>query len=1022
MFFDDRGYDDSVGGYVLGLVVPVRKGAEIIGILKCNLNILGSISELVSGAEDNLIGKFKLTRSGGMVVFEEGFEPLSTQIHDSIFKKLKSKNSEAFIINDSGEKYIVGCSEIQLTKGEKGYGFGGTFESIDHKKGNTGESWYVLCYRQMNVVLAPITESIKSLILMGFAIILILVLVSYLFGRKIAKPLAIVNKATEKIGKGDFEYRIDVRRKDEFGDLAHSFNSMAGKLQQTTTSVALLENEVKHRKQIEKDLRQSEEKLNTLLNATTDVAGLAEADGTIIAANDAFAKSLGRKKEELIGKSMFEFLSAEVAERRKAVLQGIVASKKPLQWEDEHAGRYFDNSVYPILDDNGSVKQIAMFAKDTTKRVQAENKLREREAQLRQIIDLVPHFIFVKDETGKFKIVNKATAEVFGTTVEDLTGRRDSEFVATEEEMEHFRSDDLEVIRSGKTKFIPEEPITDSEKNIRYLQTTKVPFKISGSGKAALLGVAVDITNMKLAEEALRESEERFRTVADFAYDWEFWIAPDGRYLYVSPSCERITGYSPEEFVNDPGLLEKVVHPDDHSTVVKHLGEEQGLEKLPPRDFRIITRKGEERWINHVCQAVYGADGAYLGRRGSNRDISKQKLMQEELLKAKKLESVGVLAGGIAHDFNNLMSAVVGNISLARIEMKPGSKGFKNLVEAEKASIQTKALTARLITFSEGGGPVKETVSIADLVKDSVGSSLKGSDIDAGFSIPDDISPVEVDEEQMKQAILNIITNAQEAMTGQGTISVSCENVNIGEKDALTLKDGKYVKISIEDQGPGIPEEDLIKIFDPYFSTKDMGTQKGMGLGLAISDSIIKQHDGLITVKSELGTGTIFSIYLPAASAKREEPGAEPPLAESEEVDSQYSIVNIQYSIKRVLVMDDEELVRDVSNALLTHIGYKVEVAVEGIEAIEMYEQAMESEKPFDVVILDLTNKVGIGGAETIVKLLEIDPDVKAIVATGYSGDPIISNFREHGFRGALPKPFTLDQLRTALQDAIAGE
>jgi len=334
------------------------------------------------------------------------------------------------------------------------------------------------------------------------------------------------------------------------------------------------------------------------------------------------------------------------------------------------------------------------------------------------------------------------------------------------------------------------------------------------------------------------------------------------------------------------------------------------------------------------------------------------------------------------------------------------------LVKAEKASIQTKALTARLITFSKGGGSIKETVSIGNLVKDSVNASLKGSDMDARFSIPDDISAVEVDEEQMKQAILNIITNAREAMAGQGTIHVSCENADIGVKDTLTLKDGKYVKISIEDQGPGIPEENCGKIFDPYFSTKEMGTQKGMGLGLAVSDSVVKQHDGLITVKSELGTGTTFSIYLPASEKEMVEvapvkkPLPEQPVSQGE----------------KILVMDDEEMVRDVSNALLIYLGYEAEVAVDGVEAIEMYKKAMESGKPYDLVILDLTNNFGMGGVETIKRLLEIDPDVKAIIATGYSNDPIIHNFREHGFCGYLSKPFSMDNLNTALHDAIAGE
>ena len=192
-------------------------------------------------------------------------------------------------------------------------------------------------------------------------------------------------------------------------------------------------------------------------------------------------------------------------------------------------------------------------------------------------------------------------------------------------------------------------------------------------GKLCYLdGVIIDNTDRKQAEEALRESEERFRTVADFTYNWEYWIAPDGKYLYVSPSCERITGYTPDEFINVPGLLKKIVHPDDHSNIADHFQGEEGLEKSHSVDFRIITRSGEERWINHVCQPVHSTDGQYLGRRGSNHDISKQKKMQEELLKAKKLESLGVLAGGIAHDFNNLMSVVMGNISLARTEMRAG--------------------------------------------------------------------------------------------------------------------------------------------------------------------------------------------------------------------------------------------------------------------------------------------------------------------------------------------------------------
>jgi PAS domain S-box-containing protein len=669
------------------------------------------------------------------------------------------------------------------------------------------------------------------------------------------------------------------------------------------------------------------------------------------------------------------------------------------------------------------VKELENEASD---RRQAEVALQASEEKSRALSEAAFEAIFLS-EKGICLGQNLAAEKMFGYTPSEIIGMPGTEWIAP---------DSREMVRnnmlSGYEK--PYEAIALRKDGSTF------PTEIQGKmifyqGREIRVTSQCDITDRVLAEEALRESEERFRTVADFTHDWESWIAPDGHHIYVSPSCERITGYSPEEFVNDPGLLIKIVHPDDNSIVVDHLGEEQSLKKLPSMDFRIITRSGEERWISHNCQAVYGADGRYLGRRASNRNISKRKKMEEEALKAKKLESLGVLAGGIAHDFNNLMSAVVGNISLARMAMKPGSKAFRNLVEAEKASIRTKELTSRLITFSKGGGPIKETVSIGALVKDSVRASLKVSDIDAEFSIPDDISPVDVDEDQMKQAIRNIIINAQEAMAGQGTINVSCENADIGVKDTLTLKDGKYVKISIEDQGPGIPEEDLIKIFDPYFSTKEMGAQKGMGLGLAVSDSIIKQHDGLITVKSELGTGTTFHIYLPAITAKRPSEigsalhgaGEEP---STEHVLKQSSIINHSRfqrdlrsapTIKRILVMDDEEMLRDVSSAMLSKLGYEVKVAIDGVEAIEMYKKARESGEPYDAVILDLTNNVGMGGVEAIKKLLEIDPEIRAIVATGYSFDPVVENYRAYGFRGAITKPFGMDELSKVVKRVISS-
>lgn len=399
VFFDDRGYDDSVGGYVLGLVVPIKKGTEIIGILKCNLNVIGSISKLISGAEDKLIGKSKLTRSGGMVVFEEGFEPLSTQIHDSIIKKLKSQNRESFLIYDSGEKYLVGFSEIKLTKGGKGYGFGGTFESIDHKQGNTGESWYVICYRQISIVLSPVTESIKSILLIGTALIMILVVVSQLFGRKIAKPLSILDKATEKIGKRDFEYRIDMKRNDEFGNLAHSFNSMASKLQQTTTSVESLENEVKHRKQIEKTLRKSEDKYRSLVETTSDWIWEVDQNSIYIYASPKVKDLLGYEPIEVIGKTPFDLMPEDEVERVGGLFRGIFDSRESfnglentnLHKDGQHV--VLETSGVPVLDKDGNLVGYRGMDRDISDRKQGEE---EREKLIVKLQDAISNIKTLK--------------------------------------------------------------------------------------------------------------------------------------------------------------------------------------------------------------------------------------------------------------------------------------------------------------------------------------------------------------------------------------------------------------------------------------------------------------------------------------------------------------------------------------------------------------------------------------------------------------------------------------------------
>jgi CheY-like chemotaxis protein len=322
----------------------------------------------------------------------------------------------------------------------------------------------------------------------------------------------------------------------------------------------------------------------------------------------------------------------------------------------------------------------------------------------------------------------------------------------------------------------------------------------------------------------------------------------------------------------------------------------------------------------------------------------------------------------------------------------------------EKAALQAKKLTQQLLTFARGGTPIIQTTSITELITESTNFTLRGSNVSCEFFIPDDLWFVNVDEGQMGQVINNLIINADQAMPEGGKIEVSAENITVGEEQALPIKKGKYVKITIKDRGIGISKEHLERIFDPYFTTK----QKGSGFGLAITYSIIKRHRGHITVESEVGVGTTFSIYLPASFEKM-------PMKEKIEK-------KVVSGAGKILVMDDEEVVRDVAGEMLKQIGYEVEFAKDGAEAIELYNRAKESGNAFIAVILDLTVPGGMGGVETIKKLLEIDPGVKAIVSSGYSNDPVMANFSEYGFSEVVPKPYEIQKVGEVVRKVLVGE
>ncbi|MGC2063160.1 MAG: ATP-binding protein, partial [Thermodesulfovibrionales bacterium] len=479
----------------------------------------------------------------------------------------------------------------------------------------------------------------------------------------------------------------------------------------------------------------------------------------------------------------------------------------------------------------------------------------------------------------------------------------------------------------------------------------------------------------------------------------------DEKIILLNSIAEKLTGWSQDEAIGR-----------QLSDIYCITGKKTGVSESSPvsevirtrvmvnfsKPATLTARDGRKRIIVASGTPIANKEGALIGVILVFRDITERRKQEEEIVREQKLESVGILAGGIAHDFNNLLTGILGNIGMAKLYAPPGDgRLFERLEEAEKASMRAKALTQQLLTFSKGGEPVKKVIPVAGVVSESAVFALRGSNVRGEFDFSEDPLCSEIDEGQISQVIHNIVLNAQQAMPKGGTLRIACKQVMVGPKDVLPLPQGSYVNITIQDEGVGIPETIINDIFDPYFTTK----KNGSGLGLSTCYSIIKKHGGHIAVKSEVGAGTTFFLYLPAAKGFCPQP--------------QSSDDGMARLTCRVLVTDDEEVVRSIAGEILGYFGCDVAYSCDGAEAIVLYQEAMKAGRPFDVVMLDLTIPGGMGGRETIERLREIDPDVRAIVVSGYSNDPIMAQYQSYGFCGVVTKPYRMIDLNKTLQRVL---
>ncbi len=520
------------------------------------------------------------------------------------------------------------------------------------------------------------------------------------------------------------------------------------------------------------------------------------------------------------------------------------------------------------------------------------------------------------------------------------------------------------------------------------------------------LHIAIEIALYKHEmEKKVRESEQWLSTTLKSIGDAVIATDIEGLITFMNPVAETLTGWTQKEAAGTP--LGKVFHIINEETR-EHC--ENPFEKILKtggivglaNNTVLIAKDGTEKLIADSGAPICEEDHDILGTVLVFRDITEKRKMEENILRLKteKMDSLTILAGGIAHDFNNILTAALCNIAIAKMQTTSEDETPRILAEAERTLLKAKNLTQQLLMFSREGAPVKKPASISELLKDAAEFALRGSSVMCKFCISDRLQPVKIDAGQIKQVINNLVINAEQAMPEGGVIKVSADTVTVGQEDGLPLEEGTYIRISVEDEGIGIPEQLLQKIFDPYFTTK----QKGSGLGLATSYSIIKNHGGHIAVESELGVGTSFCIWLPASE---------------KEVVTERNLNSLVRGNGKILLMDnDGDILKAIVEAL-KHLGYETKFAKDGKEAIELYRGAQKMGTPFTAVIIDLTIRGGMGGKETIEELVKINPDVKAIVASGYSTDPVMVNYKEYGFCDVVTKPYSIEELSTTLHEVI---
>ncbi|MGC9196421.1 MAG: PAS domain S-box protein [Syntrophobacteraceae bacterium] len=862
--------------------------------------------------------------------------------------------------------------------------------------------------------------------------------------------------------------------------------------------------------------------------------------GVYIGCNSAFEKCTGKPREAIIGKTVFDIAPLENAKFYHEVDLEVLEKSGIKHFDGSFL--YPDGTLHDILftkatfcDSTGKTAGIVGTMLDITERKKTERILEKSETRLRQIIDLVPHMIFVRDAEGKYLLANRAVAAKYNTSVEAILGKKFFDLHPQEEERDRMLKDDLEVIRSGKTIFVPEEPWSDSEGNLHYLQTFKAPFHTNGENIRSVLGVAIDITEhkriekaLRQSEEKLRESEKRYRSVVENMQDVFYRTDLDGVITLVNPSVLKLYGATPEELLGRnikdfwlyPQEREKMLEQIQRDGVVrdyevtvrnkqgallvvavtssfrkdregnvlgidgvlrditerKRVEEEHALlakaieevaeaiivtdvnwhiQYANPAFEQITGYRGEEiigmhtrvlksdrhdknfyrtvretlkrgdTWSGRVTNkrkngteytaeatgaAIRDDSGAIRNFISIHRDVTRELQLENQLRQSQKMEALGTLAGGIAHDFNNILGIIMGYTQLAMYDLDSGKPVRYKLDEVLKATCRAKELVKQILAFSRRSEQQKIPLQLETIVKEAM--RILRPSLPSTIEIRTDLTSREAilaDPSQMDQVLMNLCTNAAHAMQDKGgVLEVALADIELASEASASGKDlrpGQYVALTVTDSGHGIDPSIIDSIFDPFFTTKEQG--KGTGLGLAVVHGVVESHGGAISVESLPGKGSSFKVLFPAMK------GEPAPVEKAEPF-------SLAFGTERILVVDDEPVLAEMLQQMLTELGYDAVFRTSGLEALETFRHQPQ-DKAFDLVITDITMP-HFTGVDLARELITMRREVPVIVMTGYSEKIDQEKAEAMGISGFILKPVSLKKLAVTLRTVLDGK